>query len=137
MENVLLVGQDSVLLDARANALAETGVLVTCCNASEFDLRLWNETYDLVVLCHTLKPGVERSLIATEVYRRWPQARILQVVSSSSRFQAQSGFDGNIVVGDMGEQGELVEMSLELLGKSRQAKWRPLSNRLRHLPLAS
>jgi len=135
MENVLLVGQDSVLLDARANSLAETGVLVTCCNASEFDLHLRNETYDLVVLCHTLKPGVERSLISTEVYRRWPQARILQVISS--RLAAESSFDGNIVAGDMGEQGELVEVSLELLGKSRQSKWRPVSNRLRHLPLAS
>jgi len=137
MENVLLVGQDSVLLDARADSLAETGVLVTCCHASELDLHRWNETYDLVILCHTLKPGVERSLIVTEIYRRWPKARILQVISGSSRQPAESSVDGNIVVGDMGEQGELVEMSLELLGKSRQSKWRPLSNRLRHLPLAS
>jgi len=137
MENVLLVGEDSALLEGWANSLAEGGAFVTCCNASEFDLHLWKETYDLVVLCHTLKPGVERSLIATEVYRRWPQARILQVISGTSRQPAESSVDGNIVVGDMGERGELVEMSLELLGKSRQSKWRPLSSRLRQLPLAS
>jgi hypothetical protein len=134
MENVLLVGEDSALLNGRAEALAITGADVTCCNAAELDRHLWSETYDLVVLCHTLKSGVERSLIVAEVYRRWPEARVLQVVTNSGRLPGESGVDASIVVGDMGEHGELVEMSMELLGRSRGDKWRPLSNRL---PLAS
>lgn len=137
MENVLLIGEDSALLDARADALKRTGTTVTCCHAGELDLHPWNEQYDLVILCHTLKSGVERSLIVAEIYRRWPQARVLQVVTGYGRLTAESGMDASIVVGDLGEQGELVEMSLELLGKSRGDKWRPLSNHVAKLPLAS
>lgn len=137
MENVLLVGEDTALLDARADVLARTGANVTCCHAGDLDRHLWSETYDLVVLCQTLKSGVERSLIVAEIYRRWPQARVLQVVTGYERLPAESGVDASIVVGDMGEQGELVEMSMELLGRSRRDKWRPLSSRPAKLPLAS
>jgi hypothetical protein len=137
MESILLIGEDCALLNGRAEALEITGANVTCCNAAELDHHLWTETYDLVVLCHTLKSGVERSLIVAEVYRRWPQARVLQVVLGSEKLPAASGVDATLVMGDLGERGELVEVSMELLGKSRRHKWRPMSNQFAKLPLAS
>jgi hypothetical protein len=137
MESILLIGEDCALLNGRAEALEITGANVTCCSAAELDHHLWTETYDLVVLCNTLKPGVERSLIVAEVYRRWPQARVLQVVVGSEKLPAAPGVDATLVMGDLGEYGELVEVSMELLGKSRRHKWRPISNRFAKLPLAS
>jgi hypothetical protein len=136
MENVLLVGEDAALLEARAAMLERSGVFVAWCRAADLDLHLWNETYDLVILCHTLTSGVARSLIVAEIYRRWPHARILHVIGNCEREAGDSAIDASLVVGDLGERGELIEVSMELLGKSRGDKWRPVSG-LSHLPLAS
>ena len=137
MENVLLVGEDAALLDARAAMLEGSGVSVAWCRAADLDLHLWNETYDLVILCHTLKPGVARSMMVAEIYRRWPHARILHVLGNCGREGDDSAVGASVVEGDLGERGELVELSMELLGKSRGDKWRPLSSGHSYLRLAS
>lgn len=114
MENVLMIGEDLALLSKRAAVLSRSGASVTCCKTDELDVHAWNEMYALVVLCHTLKPGVRRSVVVAEVYRRWPRARVLQILAD----HPVSDPDQDIVAGDMGERGELVELSTELLAES-------------------
>src|SRR5579863_840545 len=85
MDKVLIIGEDRVISARRAAILSHSGASVTCCRVAELDLHMWNEAFDLVVLCHTLKPGVQRSVVVAEVYRRWPEARVLQVVADHVR----------------------------------------------------
>lgn len=121
MENILMVGEDSVLLLQRAAILQKLGANVTCCDSTQLDTHRWNENVDLVVLCHTIKPGVHRSVVIADVYRRWPQARILQVLADPVEPASTSAR----VAGDLGEQGELLELSTEFLRKSPERDWYP------------
>ena len=121
MENILMVGEDSVLLLQRAAILQNLGAGITCCNSAQLDTHRWNENVDLVVLCHTIKPGVHRSVVTAEIYRRWPQARILMVQADPVEPESAS----HRVSGDLGEQGELLELSIELLRKSPKSEWYP------------
>ena len=121
MENILMVGEDSVLLLQRAAILQNLGAGITCCNSAQLDTHRWNENVDLVVLCHTIKPGVHRSVVIAEVYRRWPQARILQVLAGPVEPESAS----DRVAGDLGEQGELIELSVQFLRKPPESEWYP------------
>ena len=119
MENILMVGEDSVLLLQRAAILQNLGASVICCDSAQLDTHRWNENVDLVVLCHTIKPGAHRSALIADVYRRWPQARILMVQADSV------GSASDRVAGDLGEQGELLQLSIEFLRKSPKSEWYP------------
>ena len=121
MEKILIIGEDPVLLFQRAALLQQSGASVAFCHLAQLDAHPWNEMIDLVVLCHSLKPGVHRSIAVTEVYRRWPNARILQALAAPGEPVSAS----DLVVGDMGEQGNLLELSIELLKKRPQSEWVP------------
>jgi hypothetical protein len=121
MENILMVGEDSVLLLRRAAILQKLGASIACCNSSQLDAHRWNENVDLVVLCHTIKPGVHRSIVIAEVYRRWPKARVLQILTDPVGPESAS----DRVAGDLGEQGELLELSMEFLRKRPESEWYP------------
>jgi len=121
MEKILIIGEDPVLLFQRAALLQQSGASVAFCDLAQLDTHPWNEMIDLVILCHSLKPGVHRSIVVTEVYRRWPNARILQAIAGPGEPVSTS----DLVVGDMGEQGNLLELSIELLRKRPQSDWVP------------
>ena len=121
MENILMVGEDSVLLLKRATILQNLGASITCCDSAQLDTHRWHENVDLVVLCHTIKPGVHRSVVTAEIYRRWPQARILMV--QADPVESESGSDR--VAGDLGEQRGLPELSIEFLRKPSKSEWYP------------
>jgi len=130
MENILLVGEDSDLMRTRAAVLSRSGACVACCNTFDLDARPWDEAFDLVVLCHTVKPGVQRSVIVADVYRRWPRARVLQVLTGYVPPAGESAADVPLVAaGDQGEVGELLELTMAMLGKAPQSEWHSLSSR--------
>lgn len=113
MPKILLAGNDVRLLGTRAAVLGTTGATVTCCGAARaFDV-IGGERFDLVVLCHTLSDE-ESNRIAQEVHRRWPQTRILQVLSGvwgDKLFKRAEP-----VVTSTAEPRQLVRRATELLG---------------------
>jgi hypothetical protein len=121
MEKILIIGEDPVLLFQRAALLQQSGASVAFCDLAQLDAHPWNEMIDLVVLCHSLKPGVHRSVVVAEIYRRWPNARILQAIAGPGEPVSTS----DLVVGDMGERGNLLDLSIKLLRKSPKSEWYP------------
>lgn len=79
MYRILLVGEDFSLLATRAAVLSRIEASTTCCNPSEFFNDLRGGTFDLVILCHSLKDGLGDQA-ATESRRRWPKVRVMQVI---------------------------------------------------------
>jgi CheY-like chemotaxis protein len=92
MSKILLAGNDFRLLATRAAVLAKTpaSVSVTCCNAWEAMMVLESESFDLVVLCHSLSTQ-QTSDITARVHQRLPKARILLVVSNIASDALHSG----------------------------------------------
>jgi hypothetical protein len=112
MSKMLLIGEDSRLLATRAAVMATTGASVVCCRTAEFRTNLEHETFDLVVLCHSVD---EKSVIIVEdaIRARWPELRVLQIVSySQERDRAVGGADG---VSDADPE-RLIKRCMELLG---------------------
>ncbi|MDP9052113.1 MAG: hypothetical protein M3O31_15545 [Acidobacteriota bacterium] len=103
MDTILLIGEDIQLLESHAITLALTGASVTCCLSSELDLHQRREMFDLVVLCHTLESAIRRSLIAAEIYRRWPDAFILRIVRRDGDLSSQFDVDTNLALRDPAE----------------------------------
>lgn len=97
MSKILLVGNDSRLLVTRAAVLAQTKASIACCNASEAAQALEGESFDLVVLCHSLT-GKQADGIVEMVHQKLPGAKILMITSVSSQDQPSKGvvFDGVI-----------------------------------------
>jgi hypothetical protein len=121
MDRILLIGEQPSLLATRANILAKTGVSVTCCDINQLNVLLRNENFDLVILCHTLlRSGVQRSCVISDIYRRWPQASILQVVGGYGDRAAETGLDTSLM---WRAPGELVQTAVKLLGKPPQKEW--------------
>jgi hypothetical protein len=122
MDRILLIGEQPSLLTTRAEILAKTGACVTCCDMSQLDSLLWDRSFDLVILCHTLlEASVRRSCLIADVYRHWPQAGVLQVVRGYGDQAAETGLDTNFLM--WREPGELVNAAVKLLGKPPQAEW--------------
>ena len=81
MPKILLIGDDFRLLATRAALLTKTGASTVCCNSAEMHKDLERETFDLVVLCHSLSEEAARETVGY-VHRRWPEAKIFLVESS-------------------------------------------------------
>ena len=79
MNNILLIGEDSQLLETRAAILAKIAHVSTCRSSSLPALQL-GEEYQLVILCHTLDHR-QRTDTVQEVRTRWSKARIVQLDS--------------------------------------------------------
>lgn len=112
MSKILLAGNDSKLLATRAAVLAQTHANVTCCIALEALEALDRESFDLVVLCHSLTPS-QAAAITERVHQRQPKISVLLVASGVSPELLSSGipFDATCSC----EPNHLVARTSELL----------------------
>ena len=117
MPKILLVGQDARLLETRAAVLAKVQATVVCRDLVESLKILEGETFDLVVLCHSLSDN-QADEITGVIRRRWPRTKILLVVSnlSQERFHKAMEFDGT----SSPEPNRLIRRTAEMLGKVPQ-----------------
>jgi DNA-binding response OmpR family regulator len=112
MSKILLVGNDLRLLTTRAAVLGKTNASVVCCSAVEAMKVLETETFNLVVLCHSLEEKQAAEIIEM-VHGRLPETRILMVVSDVS----QEGFykGGPFDATSSTEPNRLIQRVSELL----------------------
>lgn len=112
MPKILLVGQDSRLLETRAAVLAKVQATVTCQEPNDSLGILECEMFDLVVLCHSLTEK-QAGQITDVVRGRWPKTKILLVVSNLSQERLYKGieFDGT----SSPEPSRLIRRTAELL----------------------
>jgi DNA-binding response OmpR family regulator len=92
MPKILLVGEDLRLLGTRAAVLGKTGAEVACCSGLEARNILERECFDLVVFCHTLTDRKSAELTGI-IQRRWPDTRILTVVSDVAQERLYRGVE--------------------------------------------
>jgi len=86
MRRILLAGSDSRLLATRAAVLSKTGAAVVHHNAMETLNVLDRETFDLVVLCHSLLED-EVAIIVDKVHQKIPGTKILMVTSDLDGYE--------------------------------------------------
>lgn len=112
MSRILLAGNDSKLLATRGAVLAQTHANVTCCIALEALDVLDRESFDLVVLCHSLTPS-QAAAITECVHQRQPKISVLLVASGVAPELLSSGipFDATCST----EPDRLVARTSELL----------------------
>jgi Response regulator containing CheY-like receiver, AAA-type ATPase, and DNA-binding domains len=109
MARIVLVGEDSSLLATRAEVLKRTGASIACCSGNQAKAMLEEETFDIVVLCHSLPDSVSTELIGY-VHRRWPEAKILMVVTERFTYRATG-----VEVTSSTDPGRLIELTQQLL----------------------
>jgi hypothetical protein len=132
MDQILLIGEQPALLATRAEILVRTGARITCCDMNQLRGLLWDGDFDLVILCHTLlELSVRRSCAISDIYRRWPSARVLQVVIGYGTQGAETGLDTGLMWGD---PDELVQAAMKTMGKPPQAEWLDFSE---YTPIAA
>jgi DNA-binding response OmpR family regulator len=114
MSKILLAGNDFRLLATRAAVLAKTKANVICCNAPEAMTVLEAESFDLVVLCHSLgeKQAIE---ITGKVRLKLPKVRILMVISDVANDVLYKGVQFDATTSP--EPGSLIRHATELLEK--------------------
>ena len=112
MSKILLVGQDFRLLATRAAVLEKTHASVVCCNMMEALTILDSESFDVVVLCHSLSEA-QVSEVADAVHRRWPRTRVLMVVSDVSQERHYRGVEFDAT--SSAEPKRLIRRTSELL----------------------
>jgi DNA-binding response OmpR family regulator len=112
MFRILLAGSDSRLLATRAAVLSKTGATIVHHSPIETLEVLDRQTFDLVVLCHTLSES-EIGLIADKVHRKISGAKILMVTSELDGYRIR--VDGKIDATAMPEPGHLIALAKELL----------------------
>jgi CheY-like chemotaxis protein len=112
MFRILLAGSDSRLLVTRAAVLSKTGAAVVHRNTMETLNILDRETFDLVVLCHSL-PESDVAVIVDKVHRKIPRARILMVTSGLEGYRVHK--ESEIDATSISEPKRLVALAKELL----------------------
>ena len=112
MRTILLIGEDAQLLQSRAVLLSKTHAQVLAAATSEIGPTAGNHAVDLVVLCHSLWPGV-RPLVAAEVRRRWPGVCVIQILKSEFESEAAARYADHIVIA--GDPAMLIHKANELL----------------------
>lgn len=117
MPKILLVGQDSRLLETRAAVLARLQATVVSRDLAESLEILERETFHLVVLCHSLSEKQAHEITGV-IRQRWPTTKILLVASnlSQERFHKGMEVDGT----SSPEPDRLIRRTAELLGKAPQ-----------------
>ncbi len=112
MPKILLIGDDFRLLATRAALLSKTGACTVCCNAAEMQRDLERESFDLVVLCHSLSAEDVRKAAAL-ANQRWPEAKVFLVEPS---VPLDRTFDGMAIDGTISSSpGILLERTSALL----------------------
>ena len=119
MLRILLAGSDSRLLATRAAVLSKTGAAVVSRNPIEaLKILDRDETFDLVVLCHTLE-DCELMAIVDQVHQKIFGAKILMVTSALDG--SRVSLDGKIDATIMPEPAHLVAVANEMLQVSSYA----------------
>ena len=81
MGTILLVGEDSTLLEIRSAVLATLGAKVFAATAVDLPQLSISENVDVVVLCHTVQAERHADVMRT-VQEKWkPRAKILQIAA--------------------------------------------------------
>jgi CheY-like chemotaxis protein len=112
MFRILLAGSDSRLLATRAAVLLKTGAVVVYRDTPGTLNILDRETFDLVVLCHSL-PQEDVAVIVDKVRQKISDAKILMVTSELDGYRTQG--DGKIDATSLPEPGQLVALAKQLL----------------------
>ena len=114
IKRILLIGQDLGLLRRRVGPLARTGAQVVVSEPAELETHTGTESFDLLILCHTLPDLVRRS-VTENARRRWPRVKILQIFERSGDV-ASIGCRLDDHTSDNGN--DLIQHAEELLGRS-------------------
>jgi CheY-like chemotaxis protein len=130
MRTILLVGEDALLLESRAAVLRSTSADTV--NASAYELAQYSsERFDLLVLCHTLRPG-DRFAVVEDALRRWPGIRVLQVLKNEWERSSSLAYADETVLS--ADPGKLIERAEELLRKRLNQSSRPIPAEARTPP---
>jgi len=78
---ILLLGTDFHLLRQRLSALVVIGADAVISGPAELDSHVGGESFNVLVLCHTLS-DLERRKAILSAHRRWPTVKILQLADS-------------------------------------------------------
>lgn len=133
MSKVLLVGNDLRLLATRAAVLSRTKANVVCCRGVEATKVLETETFNLVVLCHSLEEKQAAEIIEM-VHARVPETGILMVVSdvSQEHFYKGAAFDATSST----EPERLIQRVSELLRELPDSRQEETIQRVPCLPVS-
>jgi DNA-binding response OmpR family regulator len=113
MLRILLAGSDSRLLSTRAAVLSKTGAAVVYGNPMEvLEILDGNETFDLVVLCHTLEDS-DVVAIVDKAHRKIAGVKILMVTSELEGHRMH--VNGKVDATTMPEPAHLVALAKEML----------------------
>jgi CheY-like chemotaxis protein len=116
MIRILLIGEDPAILSHRAGMLERPGVEVTCCLTAQFEEAcVAQPPFDLVILCYTIEHDVKAAMLTAEIFRHLRQTPVLRIVKGTGEMTDDFGVDANLVMGD---PGDIVEIALNVLGKS-------------------
>ena len=119
MSNILLVGEDSRLLETRAEVLARIGAATVCCSQQHMMRDLRGEEFDLIVLCHSLTTRAANDAAAL-ARLRWPKAPIALLCSPlDPPNQANERFDAVV----RSDPARLVQATVALLEATRPAHY--------------
>jgi CheY-like chemotaxis protein len=110
MMKILLVGEDFRLLATRAAVLARMGANTVCCSPAEMLRDLQKETFDLVVMCHSLSETAA-TLVARTARLWWPGTKVLLIRANFGEEQDGIECDGVIE----SNPGEMVREATALL----------------------
>jgi DNA-binding response OmpR family regulator len=113
MLRILLAGSDSRLLSTRAAVLSKTGAAVVYADPMEtLGILDGNETFDLVVLCHTLEDS-DVVAIVDKAHQRITGVKILMVTSELDGYRVH--VNSKVDATTMPEPAHLVALAKELL----------------------
>jgi DNA-binding NtrC family response regulator len=112
MFKILLTGSDSRLLATRAAVLSKTGATVVFYSAIDTLEVLNRDSFDLVVLCHSLTQA-ELTVIVDKVHQKIPGTKILMVTSDLDRCELNE--NGKIDATSIPEPAQLIARVKELL----------------------
>ena len=110
MVKILLVGEDFRLLATRAAVLARTGANTVCCSPAEMVRDLRSDSFDLVVMCHSLE-DTSASMVAGTARRWWPGTKVLLIRANFGQSMDAVECDGVIE----SAPGEMVREAAALL----------------------
>ena len=118
MPKVLLVGNDSRLLDTRAAIMARAGASTSCGDPAEAERLLEADQFDLIVFCHSV-PEWQVDQISQLAQERSPEVRFLLVVADAGHdgFGNGSGGDEHITINSF-EPEHLLKRTMQLLQSS-------------------
>ena len=127
MLRILLTGSDSTLLATRAAVLSRTGAAVIHGNPMEaLEILNRGETFDLVVLCHTLEDS-DVAAIVDKVHRKITGVKILMVTSELDGYHVHVNSMVDVI--STPEPAHLVALAKEMLQAAAYAS--PVSGWMR------